>query len=57
MNVASFLAQVRRLIKTSTHASAGALIAKLNASPSAAELQRISEVLKRATEELRRGKK
>ena len=33
-----------------------ALIAKLGASPSAEELQRVSEVLKRATDELRRGK-
>jgi DNA-binding PadR family transcriptional regulator len=33
-----------------------ALIAKLGTSPSAEELQRVSEVLKRATEELRRGK-
>ena len=33
-----------------------ALIAKLNASSSADELQRVSEVLKRATEELRRDK-
>jgi DNA-binding PadR family transcriptional regulator len=34
-----------------------ALIAKLNASPSAEELQRVSDVLKRASDELRRGKK
>ncbi len=34
-----------------------ALVAKLNASPSAEELQRVAEVLKRATDELRRGKK
>jgi len=33
-----------------------ALISKLSASPSAEELQRVTEVLKRATEELRRGK-
>jgi DNA-binding PadR family transcriptional regulator len=34
-----------------------ALIAKLGASPSDEELQRVSEVLKRATDELRRGKR
>ncbi len=34
-----------------------ALIAKLSASPSAEELQRVSEVLKRATDELRRKTK
>lgn len=33
-----------------------ALISKLSASPSAEELQRVAEVLKRATEELRRRK-
>jgi DNA-binding PadR family transcriptional regulator len=34
-----------------------ALIAKLSASPSAGEVQRVSEILKRATAEIRRGKK
>jgi DNA-binding PadR family transcriptional regulator len=34
-----------------------ALISKLSASPSDNELQRVSEVLRRATEELRQGKK
>jgi len=41
-------------VDAARHELRAALIAKLNASPSAEELQRISEVLKRATEELRR---
>jgi DNA-binding PadR family transcriptional regulator len=44
-------------VNEARHELRAALIAKLNASPSAEELQRISDVLKRATEELRRGKK
>lgn len=44
-------------VNEARHELRAALIAKLNASPSAEELQRVSEVLKRATDELRRGKK
>jgi DNA-binding PadR family transcriptional regulator len=44
-------------VNQARHELRAALIAKLNAAPSAEELQRISEVLKRATDELRHGKK
>jgi DNA-binding PadR family transcriptional regulator len=44
-------------VNEARHELRSALIAKLSASPSAEELQRISEVLKRATDELRRSKK
>jgi DNA-binding PadR family transcriptional regulator len=43
-------------VDAARHELRAALIAKLNASPSADELQRISDVLKRATDELRRKK-
>jgi DNA-binding PadR family transcriptional regulator len=46
-----------RAVDEARQALRAALISKLNASPSAEELQRVSEVLKRATDELRRGKK
>jgi len=62
--------QVRKAFANDEHADVGhravdearqalraALIAKLSASPSDEELQRVSEVLQRATDELRRGKK
>jgi DNA-binding PadR family transcriptional regulator len=45
-----------RAVDEARQALRAALISKLSASPSAEELQRVSEVLKRATEELRRGK-
>ena len=48
---------VHRSVDEARQALRAALIAKLNTSPSAEELQRVSEVLKRATDELRRGKK
>ena len=44
-----------RAVDEARQALRAALIAKINASPSAEELQRVSEVLKRATDELRRG--
>ena len=44
-----------RTVDEARRALRAALIAKLNASPSAEELQRVAEVLKRATDELRRG--
>jgi DNA-binding PadR family transcriptional regulator len=44
-------------VNEARHELRAALIAKLNASPSEEELQRISDVLKRATEELRRRTK
>ncbi|TMH05118.1 MAG: hypothetical protein E6H69_01135 [Betaproteobacteria bacterium] len=45
-----------RAVAEARQALRAALIAKLNTSPSAAELQRVSDVLKRATDELRRVK-
>jgi hypothetical protein len=47
----------KKLVDEARQALRAALIAKLNASPSAEELQRIAEVMKRATDELRRAKK
>ena len=47
---------VDRAVDEARQALRAALIAKLNTSPSAEELQRVSDVLKRATDELRRGK-
>lgn len=44
-------------VNQARHELRAALIAKLNASPSAEELERIAEVLQQATEQLRRGKK
>jgi DNA-binding PadR family transcriptional regulator len=46
-----------RAVDEARQALRAALIAKLSASPSNEELQRVSEVLQRATDELRRGKK
>ena len=46
-----------RAVDEARQALRAALIAKLSASPSDEELQRVSEVLQRATDELRRGKK
>ena len=46
-----------RAVDEARQALRAALIAKLNASPSTEELERVAEVLQRATEELRRGKK
>jgi len=46
-----------RAVDEARQALRAALIAKLSASPSDEELQRVSEVLQRATNELRRGKK
>jgi DNA-binding PadR family transcriptional regulator len=48
---------VHRAVDEARQALRAALIAKLNASPSDEELVRISEVLRRATDELQRGKK
>lgn len=45
-----------RAVDEARKALRAALISKLNASPSADELQRVAEVLKRATEELKRKK-
>ncbi|HSS70811.1 MAG TPA: PadR family transcriptional regulator [Casimicrobiaceae bacterium] len=45
-----------RSVDEARRALRAALISKLNASPSAEELQRVAEVLKRATEELKRKK-
>jgi DNA-binding PadR family transcriptional regulator len=45
-----------RAVDEARQALRAALISKLNASPSAEELQRVSEVLQRATDELRRRK-
>ena len=45
-----------RAVDEARHQLRAALIAKLNASPSAEELQRVADVLKRATDELRRSK-
>ena len=69
MRVGSKMERVRQAFSGEEHGDVGhravddarrelrsALIAKLSASPSADELQRVSEVLKRATDELRRGK-
>jgi DNA-binding PadR family transcriptional regulator len=46
-----------RAVDEARQALRAALISKLNASPSAEELQRVTEILKRATDELRRNKK
>jgi len=46
-----------RAVDEARQALRAALIAKLSASPSDEELRRVSEVLQRATNELRRGKK
>jgi DNA-binding PadR family transcriptional regulator len=46
-----------RVVDEARQALRAALIAKLGASPSDEELKRVSEVLQRATDELRRGKK
>ena len=45
-----------RAVDEARQALRAALISKLNASPSTGELQRVAEVLKRATEELKRKK-
>ena len=45
-----------RAVDEARQALRAALISKLNASPSAEELQRVAEVLQRATDELRRNK-
>jgi len=45
-----------RAVDQARQALRAALVAKLNASPSAEELQRVTEVLQRATDELKRGK-
>jgi len=45
-----------RAVDEARRALRAALLAKLNASPSSAELERVADVLRRALDELRRGK-